>query len=286
MFVFESLYGDKTYLNSMKQMLEQDPIIKLEPKNIINQDTVTGSSMRDMESYRNQVYSINIPKAYDTLDQLGSGAYGSSTVVIDIGTKSATVTDFDFREHAPAISNDWISQYFAFENVPKAEDIPGSNGVRVHGIRSTRLHVQNRNSLAYEDYPNLNSVDENMLAGMRSYMKRLTTTSVFVYMNSVTEMEVGKTVELTFPRFSPNLEGVDDIEDKVNSGKYLISAIRHYIKNTEYTMSIELIRDGIGEKARLEPNGDVPNFGAPVRRRASILPPMPPKLNDLLGDIL
>jgi hypothetical protein len=278
MFVFETLYGNKTYLNSMKQMLEQEPVIKLEPKNIVNTDSVSGITSDNMDNYRNQVYSMNLTKAYNTLDQIGAGSYGAQTIMIDIGTKSATITDFDFRQHAPPISKDWISQFFAFENVPNAEDIPGSNGVRVNGIRSTKLYVQNRNSLAYDDYPNLNSVDENVLAGMRSYMKRLTTTSISIHMNSITDIEVGKTVELLFPRFSPNLGSSDDISDRVNSGVYLISALRHYIKNAEYTMSIELVRDGMGKDASLDPNGSVPNFGAPLRKKVDLLPKLDSKL--------
>lgn len=280
MFVFETLYSNKTYLNSMKQMLQQEPVIRLEPKNMVNTDVASGISSDRLENYRNQVYTMNITKAYNTLDQIGAGSYGAQTVVIDIGTKSADITDFDFRLHAPPISNDWISEYFAFENVPNSEDIPGSNGVRVNGIRSTKLHIQNRNSLAYDDYPNLNSVDENTLAGMRSYMKRLTTTSISIHMNSVIDLEAGKTVELFYPRFSPNLANEDDISDRVNSGVYLISAIRHYVKNTEYTMSIELIRDGMGRDASLVPNGGVANFGAPLRKKVDLLPPMASKLFD------
>ena len=66
-------------------------------------------------------------------------------------------------------------------------------------------------------------------------MKRLKSTSVNVYMNSVTDLEAGKTVDLKYYRFSPKLNN-EDIDDKVNSGKYLIAALRHYVKNGEYTM--------------------------------------------------
>jgi hypothetical protein len=116
-------------------------------------------------------------------------------------------------------------------------------------------------------------------------MKRLNTTAVHVHMNSVTELEAGKTVDVLFPRFSPNLGVNEDINDKVNSGKYLISAIRHYIKNREYTMSLELIRDGMGKEASFYVNGQVPNFGAPLRIKKSLLPDLKKNLIDIIGDI-
>jgi hypothetical protein len=90
-------------------------------------------------------------------------------------------------------------------------------------------------------------------------------------MNSVPDLEVGKTVMYTQPRFSAKLNPKEDSNDKVHSGKYLIGAIRHYVKNLEYTMSIELIRDGMGAEADFYPNG-APNVGAPPVKRKSILP--------------
>lgn len=279
MFIFETLYGNKTYLNSMGNMLRQDPVMIIEPKVVVNLDSETGTISTNLARYRNHVYGYNISKGYDTLDKLSSGAFGSQTVSVDISQQKATITDFDFTLHAPSIRKEWITTFFTFDDVPNTESIEGSSGVRVNGIRSTKLSISPKNSLAYEDFPNLNGVDENIVAGMKSYMKRLNTISINVHMNSVPDLEVGKTVDLKLQRFSPNLAD-EDSGDKVNSGVYLISSIRHYIKNTDYTMSLELIRDGIGDEADYYVNRDVPNFGAPVRIRKSLLPEIGDFLNE------
>jgi hypothetical protein len=284
MFVYETLYGNRTYLSSMKAMLNQAPVMKIEPKNIINSDN-GNMIVGGMKNYRNQINQMAIIKGYDTLSHISQGSFGAQTISVDIGKQMADITDFDFRKHAPPISKDWITTFFAFEDVPNSENIAGSNGVRVNGIRSTKLHVQHKNTLAYEDFPNLNDVEPNVFASMKSYMKRLNTTTLHVYMNSVTELEAGKTVDVVFPRFSPNLEGIDDIEDKVNSGKYLISAIRHYVKNRDYSMSLELVRDGMGETASFYGNNRVPNFGAPLRIKKSLLPELKKSLIDRIGDL-
>lgn len=266
MFVFESLYDERPTLNSMMQMLDQDPVLTIDPK--VTAASNPGSSNLDMNKYRNQAYKITINRAYNTLDQLGSGAYSCQTLGVDIGNKSYEVTDFDFTIHAPTIcQKDWITTFFTFDGVANTDN---PDNVLVNGIRSTRAPVQYRNEKAFEDYPNLNTIDENHLAAMRSYMKRLKSISVNVHMNSVPELRVGKTVELKTYRFSPKFNN-EDPEDKVNSGVFLIAALRHYLKNGEYTVSMELVRDGIGEDAELYVNGNPPNFGNPLRSQESLL---------------
>lgn len=272
MFVFESLYDEKPILNSMKQMLEQNPVLEIDPKNTAADNPISASS--NMDKYRNQAYKVTINRAYNTLDQLGSGAYSCQTLGVDIGARTYTVTDFDFTKHAPTIcQKDWISTFFTFDSVINTDN---PDGVLVNGIRSTAAPVQYRNENAFEDFPNLNTIDENLAAAMRSYMKRLKSISVNVHMNSVPDLGVGKTVKLKWYRFSPKLNN-EDPEDKVNSGVYLIAALRHYLKNGEYTMSMELVRDGIGEDAELYVNGNPPNFGNPLREQQSLLTEFEPR---------
>jgi len=89
-------------------------------------------------------------------------------------------------------------------------------------------------------------------------VRRHATTVVKVYMDSIAytldndePFTVGQTVTYNLVRFKPRLSNDEEQLDLVNSGKYIVSAIRHYIKDAEYRMSVELIRDGIGEKAQL-----------------------------------
>jgi len=265
-FVYDTLYGERPVLNSMGNMLDQDPVLTIDPKNTVSLNP--RSTMVELENFRNQAYDVKINRAYNTLDQLGNGAYACQTLAVDVSERSYNVTDFDFTIHAPTYcSKDWISTFFTFDDVINTDN---PDNVLVNGIRTTKAPVQYRNNLSFDDHPNLNTIDENIAAGMASYMKRLKSTSVNVYMNSVTDLEAGKTVELKWYRFSPKLQN-EDPDDKVNSGKYLIAALRHYIKNNEYTMSLELIRDGMGEDAHLYVNKEPPNFGNPPRSQESLL---------------
>jgi len=275
-FVFESLYGERPVLNSMKGMLTQKPVFKIDPKNMANNDTIGGLTSDNTDKYRGQVYSANISSAYNTLEHLSEGTFGAFVTSVDISTKTAEVSDFNYKISAPAISNDWISTFFRFDDVA------------VENLRNTKNFFVAKNTLAYDDFPNLNSVDDRVMMTMHSYMKRLKTTSVNIHMNSVILLEVGKTVHFEYGRFSPKLSKQEDVEDKVNSGTYLISAIRHYIKNNEYTMSLELIRDGMGEEAQLYASGSNPFLGLEYRDKVSVLKdfPKPPPIGESIFDRL
>lgn len=282
MFVYDTMYGDGPVLNSMKNMLKQDPVLTIDPKNVVSLNPK--APLTNIENFKNQAYEVAINRAYNTLDQLGSGAYACQTLSVDITERTYTVTDFDFTKHAPTITEkDWISTFFTFDSVPNSDN---PNNVLVNGIRSTRAPLQYRNARAYEDFPNLNTIDENLVAGMRSYAKRLLSTSINVHMNSVTDLEAGKTVDLKWYRFSPKLNN-EDPADKINSGKYLIASLRHYIVNGEYTMSLELVRDGIGKDAELYVNGAPPNFGNPPRVQKSLLADydQPRVSSSVIGDL-
>jgi len=257
MFVFERLYEKDTYLDSMKRMLEQDPVFTLEPVPMSASDP---EPTREMNKYDGQIMNTVLRRGYETLKRAGDGVFASQITAVDIAARKAEINDFSFREHAKPISNDWVSAYFEFDQN------------RIHTQYNTKMRIMYKNSLAFDedDHPNLTGLDELEVAIANSYMSRLKTVNVLAHINSAPEIMVGKTVEYKKERFSPKLNKGDDPFDKVNSGKYLVGSIHHHIKRKEYTMSIELIRDGLGEDADLYGNQKI-NLGKPPQQRVSIL---------------
>lgn len=264
MFVFESLYGEKPVLDSLKSMLESKPVFDIKPLKTVNTNSL-GEGSRDTAKYRGQVYEALITRGYDTLNMLTKGAFASTATVVDISTKEASKTQFSFKEHAPPIAKNWVTEFFAFD------------GTRIYNHYNTQNYLVHENKLSFCDdsgspqFPNISTLNERDFLALVSYTARLNTINLAIFMNSVPELEVGKTVTYTQPRFSAKLNPQEDQDDKVNSGKYLIGAIRHYVKNLEYTMSLELIRDGVGEKADFY-GSNQPNLGQPPVTRLSILP--------------
>ena len=257
MFIYESMYSENTVLDSMKQMLEKEPIFKIEPTPMGVSDP---EPVRGLQKFDGQIYNTVLNRGYETLKRVGDGVFASQITAVDIAARKAEINDFSFREHAKPITNDWVSAYFQFDQN------------RIHTQYNTKMRIMYKNSLAYEDtdFPNLTGLDELEVAVVNSYMSRLRTVSVLAHVNSAPEVMVGEMVTYNKERFSPKLNEGDDPYDKVNSGDYLVAAIHHHIRNKEYTMSMELVRDGIGEEADLYANQEV-NLGTPPRQRVSIL---------------
>jgi len=257
MFVFETLYSEDTVLDSMKRMLEQEKVFTIEP---VPMSATDPEPTREMNKYDGQIYSTLMEQGYETLARTGNGVFASQITSVDIAARKADITDFSFREHAKPIANDWVSAYFAFDDN------------RIHTQYNTQNRIMYKNTLAFGDdeFPNLTGLDELEVAIMNSYLSRLSTVSVLAHINSAPEIESGKVVEYKKERFSPKLAPADDPDDKVSSGNYLVASIHHHIRRQEYTMSIELVRDGMGKEADLYNNQEV-NLGVPPRRQVSIL---------------
>ena len=247
MFVYDSLYQNEVRLESLGSMYAKDPIIQLKPTKPTNksQDGVaTDGSLEE----RGTVYDTSISRAYNTYDQLNKGAYGSTVTIVDPSNREYQKARFDFKTSAPTIAGEWITDAFTV------------GGVNVNEITDTKNYYLLRNEYAFNfELPNLSTIEDLDLSILNSYLYRHANSVVKVYMDSIAytlddgePFGVGKTVDYVVPHFSPTLSSDDRQIDEVNSGKYIIASLRHYIKDSEYTMSVELIRDGVGEDANLD----------------------------------
>ena len=250
LFVYESLYPNEVRLESLGEMFSKDPVVELKPKKPSNKDS-DGQASRQKLDERGTVYDTAITRAYNTYEQINKGAYGSYVTIADPSIREYQKVEFDFKKEAPTVSGEWITKDFTV------------GGVKVNEIYDTKNYYLHRNKYAFNtDFPNLSSIEDLDLSILNSYVNRHATTMLKVYIDSLAYVSndgepepfgVGKAVEYTIPKFSPALSPEDQQNDKVNSGKYIVASLRHYIKNGEYTMSAELIRDGIGEFADLDP---------------------------------
>jgi hypothetical protein len=247
MFVYDSLYQNEVRLESLGSMFAKDPVIQVKPTKPANksQDGVATDSSLDE---RATVYDTSISRAYNTYDQLNKGAYGSTVTIVDPSNREYQKARFDFKTSAPTIAGEWITDQFTV------------GGVNVNDITDTKNYYLLRNEYAFNfELPNLSTIEDLDLSILNSYLYRHANSVVKVYMDSIAytldtgePFGVGKTVDYVLPHFSPTLTSDDRQIDEVNSGKYIVASLRHYIKDGEYTMSVELIRDGVGEDANLD----------------------------------
>lgn len=257
-FLYETLYGENTYLDSLRGMFDAEPIKGV----VLKQQAVASDNRRaEQEDFRRDVYSYTISGAYDTLDTLSHGSFGSYTTLVDVSRKRGAMRGFSYLTDAPSLSAEGSEEHEWLTDRMKIS-VPDVGLRQPHAIYSTRnrLVYQNKYSFVNPEFCALNGINNTDQCILNSYMDRMDESTVIIHMDSSILISAGKTVMAEFTRFSPKLEGTDDNMDYMNSGKYLISSVRHYFKNGDYTMSIELIRDGKGTEANYYADLPGPSF--------------------------
>lgn len=273
-FLYEKFYSDPgknpTILTSLKKMFDK-PVIR----SISQSLNVKGKTTHEKLFQRGQIYNIRITKAYDTLSQISAGAFASTIMTVDVSDRRIENKSFSFRLHAPPISNPVVSNFQSIE--PNQYNVTRGSKKEIHQMYETKNTIVFKNIFSFANdesdrnaenitHPNLNSLNPLDKAIIDSYLARIRyTTSVFIEMDSISYEKtlegrgfgVGETVDLFFPKFSPKLNESDEGIDLVNSGKYVISTLRHYITKKEYKMSLELIRDGMGQNSSFGPQPSI-----------------------------
>ena len=241
LFLYETVNGAKVKLQSYGDMLSRyDNVIELKNVNIINDDP-TGQARRNIPIQNQNVSEQVIKRAYKTFDNVRKGVYAAFVTSIDISGKVYSEEKFDYKEHAPNVNSnlrDVLSDSFQINEASPNEL-----------FNSRQLYFE-KDSLAYEspDVGNIYQVDDLSKAAMMSYRNRLDNQFVAIVADSHPELEVGNIVSLNFRRMKPNLDREEDI-DKVNSGEYLCTAIKHQFKAGKYSIVVEAQRFGTNKEA-------------------------------------
>ena len=241
LFLYETVNGAKVKLQSYGDMLSRyDNVIELKNVNIINDDP-TGQARRNIPIQNQNVSEQVIKRAYKTFDNVRKGVYAAFVTSIDISGKVYSEEKFDYKEHAPNVNSnlrDVLSDSFQINEASPNEL-----------FNSRQLYFE-KDSLAYEspDVGNIYQVDDLSKAAMMSYRNRMDSQFVALIADSHPELEVGNIVSLNFRRMKPNLDREEDI-DKVNSGEYLCTAIKHQFKAGKYSIVVEAQRFGTNKEA-------------------------------------
>ena len=213
---------------------------------------------------------------FEKIDNIMSGMYSSKLVTHDITKKKIAQFDYNGFDDWPAYTH--VSPHPPINNSP------------------TEVQAGNtqRNSLAPSVFPEVPIIDEGRRPGdftdsvvkfFPKHDQMYGATSGEKYDNDVVEwrlqrnahisyyngirmqvqcggldfVRVGMIVGLIVPRVEGNLRSTDESYDKFLTGRYMVSAIRHIITQsdgTNYKMMIELIKDGLGDR---------PGYRAPTK---------------------
>jgi len=233
-FIFDTVYDDAPQLTSMYTMFNQESVHKI--TNRLNTNTeVDGESSRDMLDHVGEAYDIKIPSAYNVFNQIAEGAFAADIDTVDISTKSINRFTFDYTKQEDIRKNEYMHSNYLIN----------STNISAH-TNSYRI-TNYTNVKAFDSLDNLYGRDNYAKSIVNSRLRRLDTIKMYLHMDSVTTIAAGKIIDVDFMRFTPMLSNSDEPKDAINSGKYLIASLRHHIKLGEYTMSLNLIRNTVGD---------------------------------------
>lgn len=242
MFLYETLNEEGVKLQSLGDMWAQQDsdVVELRNVNQVNTDE-SGQGARLLPEQNMGAEDIVTKRSFNTLRYISNGSFAANLTTLDLSKKFYSEEIFDYKEHAPMLGSyldDYISPDYKYDEMNMNE------------LKASKHMLFVKNGLAYESdaVGNVYEVDSINKASFRSYANRMQDVAMLVTSDSNPTLTVGKLIDINLKRFTPNL-GADDDRDEVNSGKYLCTAIKHTIKRRKYTITLELVRNGINKGA-------------------------------------
>jgi hypothetical protein len=197
--------------------------------------TTDGNFVKDVQAEYFKIENMEVKETYNGLKNLHSGFYANRLLTLDIMKKSYEVTEYDH-----------IS---SFQSRPKLNPFPSYPDI-LNRNPATVLTVYPQLSDMYgkpgERPPGVSmTVKGSLGAGRISAILELDNFKIEITVPGRTDIEVGRTIKLYVPDSSPRDEGdtSDRREDKVYSGRYLITAIRHKLTLQKHMMIMEIVKE-------------------------------------------
>ena len=198
-----------------------------------------GSAMNIVEDYK-RVLDLSIPKSFDYIDQVKSGALGSTATTFNITEKLYTEKTFNM---------------FSVFNK--------QNHLNPNPIHSGAVLLKNNSALFHRNrqLANFSGTGFNSnfitLQERASLLKLANAHCVELTVPGRTDYTVGKKIQLDLTKMQPinDDDEIQDIVDRVYSGNYLISAINHSVTRERHECHMEIIKDSL----MLNPNAEGTN---------------------------
>jgi hypothetical protein len=211
----ESLYKAPSLIEFVKDRYTRD------------KNTGAGSIKNINEDYK-RISDITIPTAYNYLDRIRSGAFGSKLFVHDLVTKKYSMKRYD-----------------ALEKYQSQSHLNKHSVISSKAIKRTDALIMSE----FRDYASFNGftdVTNTKIAQERmSLMKLAEANKIEITVPGRVDYTVGKKVSVLLYKAEPTSANDTDLTDKIFSGDYIISALNHYIDKEKHECVMELIKDSM-----------------------------------------
>lgn len=197
-------------------------------------DTDTGNDVAQ-NMYRNILGYKQIHFA-DSIEKMNQGGFHNKVGSLDITTGKYTLTSYDDSKES--------DKFKSIEDTALGEN--SSFFTKKHANKTSKTLLMVAASDRAENFL------PQKVSMLQAYTQKLMHSLVRVHVYGDDQITAGDVIECHFPTATGTTEK-DHKEDRLQSGKFLVSKVRHILINSEgrqkYTMSFELIKGGLFEKA-------------------------------------
>lgn len=225
---YENRYGfnfvslETLYTAPIFQEFVYDTYIRDNSKNNENQ------TVRNVTEDYKRIREINIPTAYDYIERVQSGMYGSRMYTHDLTSKLYENKTYNMLDK------------FADQKHLNKYPLASNKAVYSYNAMMIKMPKYYNNFADFGDSTNANSIQNRM-----SLMAQINGNKIEVIVPGRLDYTVGLRVNLTLYKIEPSNKTDTKIKDEMLSGSYLISAINHYINKNMHQCTFELIKESL-----------------------------------------
>ena len=216
-FLFYENLGGFVF-KSLASMYDKSPVKKLQinPKNLIAEEekSIINTTIIDR---------LEIPHLFDILKTISTGGYSSKMLAMNlVGQEHATL-----RYDSVKGNFDQLNKFIPYNDTLNRFDETLTDG-------STYLRY----------FPTFQGgLVDDWLLQRASQLALLNNMQMNIQIPGDPELRVGTVVDIDFPAIQPINSQSETEEDKIKSGKYLITGIRHRIIDSVFISYLELCKD-------------------------------------------
>jgi hypothetical protein len=211
------------------ETLAQQPLLQnFVFDNFIRDDRPGAGNIKNIEEDFKRINTITIPTAFDYISRVREGMHGSRQYTYDVSTKTVSSSVFDIIKNYPKRKH--LNQF----------PIVSEKAVYRYNSNVSWKPKYYGNFNGYGDVTNTAIIQER-----RSVLKQMESTKLEIIVPGRMDYTVGRKVNLKLNRVEPFTKSDKDIEDKMFSGNYIVSAINHYINRERHECTLELMKDSL-----------------------------------------
>jgi hypothetical protein len=228
---------DGFYFTPIEELCKKAPIQQL-LNSKIRLGFETDKQTSDIQSAQETVTEYEFHSTFDMMRTISSGMYAGTLITVDPMRQRITnipvTSESVFPKTSHLNTNNLVSQALTRRDLPVDKEF--QSFYRVYP--TTQGHEQ----LAYNPSTNLHANRvEQWLLQRNMYLSGLHTNRLNVSIPGNVQLTVGETVDVRFPAIIAQ-SGVREF-DKLYSGKYLITALRHSINKFNHFCYLEISKD-------------------------------------------